>query len=60
MPTNPANAPKRKAAFGVPTLVASIVAAGLIGGGVVAGSNALLGDRPSAAGDEQHAARPDR
>jgi putative serine protease PepD len=46
---NPAHAPKRKAAFGVPTLVASIVAAGLIGGGVVAGSNALLGDRTSTA-----------
>ncbi|MFE4227672.1 trypsin-like peptidase domain-containing protein [Arthrobacter sp. NPDC056886] len=47
---NPAHAPKRKAAFGVPTLVASIVAAGLIGGGVVAGSNALLLDRsPTAA-----------
>ena len=46
---DPANAPKRKAAFGVPTLVASMVAAGLIGGGVVAGSNALLVDRPSAA-----------
>ena len=46
---NPAHAPKRKAAFGVPTLVASIVAAGLIGGGVVAGSNALLLDRSSTA-----------
>lgn len=46
---NPAHAPKRKAAFGVPTLVASIVAAGLIGGGVVAGGNALLADRSSTA-----------
>ena len=46
---NPAHAPKRKAAFGVPTLVASIVAAGLIGGGVVAGSNALLAERSSTA-----------
>lgn len=46
---DPAHAPKRKAAFGVPTLVASIVAAGLIGGGVVAGSNALLIDRSSTA-----------
>lgn len=46
---DPAHAPKRKAAFGVPTLVASIVAAGLIGGGVVAGSNALLLDRSSTA-----------
>jgi putative serine protease PepD len=43
--SNPANAPKRKAAFGVPTLVASILAAGLVGGGVVAGSSALLADR---------------
>jgi putative serine protease PepD len=43
--SNPADAPKRKAAFGVPTLVASILAAGLIGGGVVAGSSALLADR---------------
>ncbi|MET4093425.1 trypsin-like peptidase domain-containing protein [Arthrobacter sp. UYCu712] len=40
-----ANAPKRKAAFGVPTLVASILAAGLVGGGVVAGTTQLLGDR---------------
>ncbi|BCW72114.1 trypsin-like peptidase domain-containing protein [Arthrobacter sp. NicSoilB8] len=47
--TDPAHAPKRKAAFGVPTLVASILAAGLIGGGVVAGSNALLADRSSTA-----------
>lgn len=44
---NPAHAPKRKAAFGVPTLVASILAAGLIGGGVVAGSSALLTNRPT-------------
>ncbi|MET3919637.1 trypsin-like peptidase domain-containing protein [Arthrobacter sp. UYEF20] len=41
----PSNAPKRKAAFGVPTLVASILAAGLVGGGVVAGTTQLLGDR---------------
>ncbi|WP_026538395.1 S1C family serine protease [Arthrobacter sp. 9MFCol3.1] len=54
---DPAHAPKRKAAFGVPTLVASIVAAGLIGGGVVAGSNVLLGDRlaPSAASNTSQA-----
>ena len=39
---NPAHAPKRKAAFGVPTLVASILAAGLVGGGVVAGATQLL------------------
>lgn len=45
---HPSNAPKRKAAFGVPTLVASILAAGLVGGGVVAGSSALLGNRPLA------------
>jgi putative serine protease PepD len=31
---NPADAPRRKAAFGVGTLVASILAAGLVGGGV--------------------------
>ncbi|MEC5191606.1 MULTISPECIES: trypsin-like peptidase domain-containing protein [unclassified Arthrobacter] len=43
--SNPAHAPKRKAAFGVPTLVASILAAGLVGGGVVAGTSELLGDR---------------
>jgi putative serine protease PepD len=46
---NPAHAPKRKAAFGVPTLVASILAAGLIGGGVVAGSSALLAERSTSA-----------
>ena len=43
--SNPADAPKRKAAFGVPTLVASILAAGLVGGGVVAASSVLLADR---------------
>jgi putative serine protease PepD len=42
-----ASAPKRKAAFGVPTLVASILAAGLVGGGVVAGTAHLLDDTPS-------------
>jgi putative serine protease PepD len=42
--SHPANAPKRKAAFGVGTLVASILAAGLVGGGVVAASDALLGN----------------
>jgi putative serine protease PepD len=41
---DPAHAPKRKAAFGVPTLVASILAAGLVGGGVVAGATQLLED----------------
>ena len=45
--SNPAHAPKRKAAFGVPTLVASILAAGLVGGGVVAGTTQMLGDRAS-------------
>jgi putative serine protease PepD len=55
--SDPAHAPKRKAAFGVPTLVASMVAAGLIGGGVAAGSNALLGDRlaPSASSNTTQA-----
>jgi putative serine protease PepD len=55
---NPAHAPKRKAAFGVPTLVASIVAAGLIGGGVVAGSNALLADRYATASSNTTQAGP--
>ncbi|MFJ4207132.1 trypsin-like peptidase domain-containing protein [Paenarthrobacter sp. NPDC089675] len=41
-------ATKRKPVFGVGTLVASILAAGLVGGGVVAGSNALL-DHPAPA-----------
>jgi len=45
--SNPAYAPKRKAAFGVPTLVASILAAGLIGGGVVAGTTQMLGEQAS-------------
>ncbi|MFF1382653.1 trypsin-like peptidase domain-containing protein [Arthrobacter sp. NPDC058288] len=40
--SDPASAPKRKAAFGVGTLVASILAAGLVGGGVVAASDAFL------------------
>jgi putative serine protease PepD len=35
---------KRKPAFGVGTLVASMLAAGLVGGGVVAGSSAVLGN----------------
>ena len=55
---DPAHAPKRKAAFGVPTLVASIVAAGLIGGGVVAGSNALLADRYATASSNTTQAGP--
>ena len=41
-------ATKRKPVFGVGTLVASILAAGLVGGGVVAGSN-LLWDHPTTA-----------
>jgi len=41
-------ATKRKPAFGVGTLVASMLAAGLIGGGVAAGSNALW-DNPAPA-----------
>ncbi|WP_416404431.1 trypsin-like peptidase domain-containing protein [Arthrobacter sp. LFS091] len=40
---------KRKPAFGVGTLVASMLAAGLIGGGVVAGSNALWDNNTSPA-----------
>ncbi|UVJ38366.1 S1C family serine protease [Arthrobacter sp. CJ23] len=40
---------KRKPVFGVGTLVASILAAGLIGGGVAATSGLLLGDRTPAA-----------
>lgn len=42
---HPNNAPRRKAAFGVPVLIASMLAAGLVGGGVVAGSSALIGGR---------------
>ena len=56
--SDPAHAPKRKAAFGVPTLVASILAAGLVGGGVVAGTTQLMGDRPSRPPDPATAARP--
>ncbi|BCW36935.1 protease [Arthrobacter sp. StoSoilA2] len=39
---------KRNPAFGIGTLLASILAAGLVGGGVVAGSNMLL-DNPAPA-----------
>lgn len=42
--SDPSSTPKRKAAFGVGTLVASILAAGLVGGGVVAASDAFLND----------------
>lgn len=45
---NPANAPRRKASFGVGTLVASILAAGLVGGGVATvGSGTLFNQRPA-------------
>ncbi|MGO4186930.1 S1C family serine protease [Pseudarthrobacter sp. TAF60_1] len=48
---NPADAPRRKASFGVGTLVASILAAGLVGGGVATvGSGALVNSSPSAVG----------
>ena len=42
--SDPASTPKRKPAFGVGTLVASILAAGLVGGGVVAAGDAFLND----------------
>jgi putative serine protease PepD len=46
---NRANAPKRKATFGVGTLVASILAAGLVGGGVatVGAGNLFDGTAPA-------------
>jgi putative serine protease PepD len=49
---NPADAPRRKAAFGVGTLVASILAAGLVGGGVATVATGGLFDNgsPSAVG----------
>jgi putative serine protease PepD len=48
---NPADAPRRKASFGVGTLVASILAAGLVGGGVATvGSGAFGNGSPSAVG----------
>ena len=47
--SDPASTPKRKAAFGVGTLVASILAAGLVGGGVVAASDALLNNGSASA-----------
>ncbi|WP_411373756.1 trypsin-like peptidase domain-containing protein [Arthrobacter sp. MPF02] len=47
---NPRDAPRRKASFGVGTLVASILAAGLVGGGVATvGSNELFGGNGSPA-----------
>lgn len=52
--SHPANSPKRKATFGVGTLVASILAAGLVGGGVVAASDAFLDeDSPAAVSSSQ-------
>ncbi|MEV7472688.1 trypsin-like peptidase domain-containing protein [Pseudarthrobacter oxydans] len=47
---NPKDAPRRKATFGVGTLVASILAAGLVGGGVATvGSAELFGNTGSGA-----------
>jgi putative serine protease PepD len=48
---NPADAPRRKATFGVGTLVASILAAGLVGGGVatVGSGNLFHNGSPSSA-----------
>lgn len=46
---NPADAPRRKASFGVGTLVASILAAGLVGGGVATVGSANLFDTGSPA-----------
>lgn len=52
--SHPANSPRRKATFGVGTLVASILAAGLVGGGVVAASDAFLDeDSPAAVSSSQ-------
>ncbi|MGY4540191.1 putative serine protease PepD [Arthrobacter sp. UYNi723] len=52
---NPADAPRRKASFGVGTLVASILAAGLVGGGVatVGSGNLFNNGSPSAASSSQ-------
>lgn len=48
---NPKDAPRRKASFGVGTLIASILAAGLVGGGVATvGSGELFGNSGQAAG----------
>jgi putative serine protease PepD len=45
---NPADSPRRKATFGVGTLIASILAAGLVGGGVATvGSSGLFGNSPA-------------
>lgn len=52
---NPAHAPRRKASFGVGTLVASILAAGLVGGGVatVGSGNLFNNGSPSSASSSQ-------
>jgi putative serine protease PepD len=53
---NRANAPKRKASFGVGTLVASILAAGLVGGGVAtvgAGNLFVAGTAPAVSAGSQ-------
>lgn len=53
---NRANAPKRKASFGVGTLVASILAAGLVGGGVAtvgAGNLFVAGTAPAVSSGSQ-------
>ena len=47
---NPADAPRRKASFGVGTLVASILAAGLVGGGVATVGSANLFDGGNSSG----------
>lgn len=48
LPPNPKDAPRRKATFGVGTLVASILAAGLVGGGVATvGAGELFGNTGS-------------
>ncbi|MFF1251194.1 trypsin-like peptidase domain-containing protein [Pseudarthrobacter sp. NPDC058329] len=50
MAPNPKDAPRRKASFGVGTLVASILAAGLVGGGVATvGASEFFGNPGSAA-----------
>ncbi|MEZ2388994.1 trypsin-like peptidase domain-containing protein [bacterium RCC_150] len=50
----PSSGPKRKPVFGIGTLVASILAAGLVGGGVVAASDQLLANKaPAAASSSQ-------
>jgi putative serine protease PepD len=51
MAPNPKDAPRRKATFGVGTLIASILAAGLVGGGVATvGAGDIFGDARTTAG----------